>query len=353
MGEISQSFGNTLGKMRYLITTIKDQSSSLQGIGGELAENMARTAQAIDAITVHIMKMTEQTGMQAAGVTQNSNSVGEIMNIVNNLDEQIIIQSEYVAKSSQAIESMLQNIRLVSETLLKNTNNIAVLTSSSEVGRRDLQKVSDELEQIAKESEGIVAINSVMETIASQTNLLSMNAAIEAAHAGESGKGFAVVAGEIRKLAESSGQQSKTTADMLKKIKSSIDAIVKSMAVVFDRFESIEQEIKTVSHQEESINSMMKDQEKSSQDVLYAVRELNKTTDMVKQGSGNMTAKSKDVISESNNLVKITAEITDGMHEMAAGAEDMNKTVLRVNEISGKNKQSIETLSLEITKFKV
>jgi methyl-accepting chemotaxis protein len=314
---------------------------------------MTRTARAIDGITAHVRKMTDQTGKQAAGVVQNSGSVGEVMDIVNNLDKEINIQSDYVAKSSQAIENMLQNIRLVSETLLKNTNNIAVLTSSSEVGRRDLQKVSEELKEIAKESEGIVAINSVMENIASQTNLLGMNAAIEAAHAGESGKGFAVVAGEIRKLAESSGQQSKTTADMLKKIKSSIDAIVISMDVVFERFESIEEEIKTVSSQEENINAMMKDQERSSQDVLYAIMELNKTTDMVKQGSRNMTVKSRDIINESDNLVNITTEITSGMHEMAAGAEDINNTVLRVNKISGKNRQNIETLSAEITKFKV
>ena len=353
MGEISQAFGYTREEIRGLIKMLITQSRALQSVGEELADQMSRTTQAVDGITSSIKQMRTQAGKQAAGVEETGESVNHIMETVNRLHEQISIQSGNVSQSSTAIDGMLNNINLVVETLARNTKNVAILTESSEVGRRDLQKVSEDLQEIARQSEGLLEINAVMENIASQTNLLSMNAAIEAAHAGEAGKGFAVVAGEIRKLAESSGQQSKTTAEMLKKIKTSIDTITQSMQVVFEHFESIEREVKTVAGQEESIRSMMAEQERDSHHVLEAIKQLTSITGKVKQSSEDMSIKSREVISESAELERITGELTGGMSDMAEGAEQINKAVLRVNEISGENKNSINTLTAEIAKFKV
>jgi methyl-accepting chemotaxis protein len=192
-----------------------------------------------------------------------------------------------------------------------------------------------------------------MENIASQTNLLSMNAAIEAAHAGEAGKGFAVVADEIRKLAESSSEQSKTIGGILKKIKASIDTITQSTAVVLKHFEAIEEEVKTVSSQESSIRNAMEEQEKGSQDILEAIVQLRETTGQVKRDAGIMSSESDSVIRQSRDLEKITYEVANGMDEMASGAEQINVAVIRVNEISGDNKSDIDTLAGEISRFKV
>jgi methyl-accepting chemotaxis protein len=172
-----------------------------------------------------------------------------------------------------------------------------------------LQEVAANIQEIARESAGLLEINAVMENIASQTNLLSMNAAIEAAHAGESGKGFAVVASEIRKLAESSTAQSKTIGAVLKKIKDSIDRITKSTDGVLVKFEIIGAGIQTVTDQEKAVRDAMEEQGSGSKDILEAISRLKELTDLVKERSSEMLRGSQEVIGESRGLGHLTEEI--------------------------------------------
>jgi methyl-accepting chemotaxis protein len=258
-----------------------------------------------------------------------------------------------VAKSSSAIEEMIANIQSVTKTLEKNSESVKDLMDSSEIGRVGLEEVSTDIQKIARESEGLLEINAVMENIASQTNLLSMNAAIEAAHAGEAGKGFAVVADEIRKLAESSGEQSKTISAVLKKIKESIDKITKSTDNVLNKFEAIDNGVKTVSEQSANIRNAMEEQSVGSQQILEVIGQLNEITQQVKSSSLEMLEGSKEVITEGRNLEMVTQEIANGMNEMAAGADQINVAVNRVNDISGQNKDNIDTLVQEVSRFKV
>ena len=202
-------------------------------------------------------------------------------------------QAAAVSQSSAAIEEMIFNIQSVTDTLSKNSNNVKQLMEVSETGRTGLNEVAADIQEIARESESLLEINSVMQNIASQTNLLSMNAAIEAAHAGEVGKGFAVVADEIRKLAESSGIQSKTISAVLKKIKSSIDKITRSTGNVLNKFEAIDSGVKTVFSQEGSILTAMEEQGRGSQQVLQGIAEVNDITHQVEETSHQLLEDSK------------------------------------------------------------
>jgi methyl-accepting chemotaxis protein len=353
IGDLARYFNATLEKIKNLVITIKNQSVILFDIGTELAGNMTETAAAINEITANIQSIKGRVINQSASVTETNATMEQITVNIDKLDNHVNHQSTSVAQSSSAIEEMLANIQSVTQTLVKNAVNVKELIDASEAGRTGLQEVAADIQEIARESAGLLEINAVMENIASQTNLLSMNAAIEAAHAGEAGKGFAVVADEIRKLAESSGEQSKTISAVLKKIKDSIDKITKSTDSVLNKFEAIDSGVKIVSDQEENIRNAMEEQGVGSKQILEAIGQLNDATQMVKNGSDEMLEGSRQVIQESKNLEMATQEITNGMNEMATGADQINVAVNRVNTISSQNKENIDVLVREVSKFKV
>ncbi|MDR2607100.1 MAG: methyl-accepting chemotaxis protein [Treponema sp.] len=353
IGDIAKIFNETIDKIKNLVLTIKNQSTALFDIGNELASNMTETAAAVNEITANIQSIKGRVINQSASVTETNATMEQITVNIEKLNDLVDRQGESVTQSSSAIEEMLANIQSVSQTLSKNADNVKGLMEASEIGRMGLQEVASDIQGIARESEGLLEINAVMENIASQTNLLSMNAAIEAAHAGEAGKGFAVVADEIRKLAENSGEQSKTISDVLKKIKDSIDKITKSTDSVLNKFEAIDGGVKTVADQEENIRNAMEEQSAGSKQILDAIGQLNEATQTVKDGSNQMLEGSEQVIQESKNLESVTQEITNGMNEMAVGADQINSAVNQVNSISVENKGSIDILMKEVAKFKI
>jgi methyl-accepting chemotaxis protein len=353
IGDLARDFNNTMGKIKNLIMNVKKEAGVLSEIGNTLASNMIETAAAVNQITANIQSIEGRIINQSASVTETHATMEQVVVNINKLNGHVENQIHNVSQASSAIEEMVANISSVTETLIKNSGNVIALKEASEIGHSGLQEVAADIQEIARESEGLLEINAVMENIASQTNLLSMNAAIEAAHAGEAGKGFAVVADEIRKLAESSSEQSKTIGTVLKKIKGSIDQITHSNENVLNRFEAIDSSVKIVSEQEKNVRKAMEEQGQGSKQILEGVGNVNEITRQVKSGSNEMLEGAKEVIQESNNLEKATQEITNGMNEIASGADQINVAVHHVNEISAKNREGIDTLIREVSRFKV
>jgi hemerythrin-like metal-binding protein len=180
-----------------------------------------------------------------------------------------------------------------------------------------------------------------------------MNAAIEAAHAGETGKGFAVVADEIRRLAENSAEQSKTIGTVLKKIADSIVSIQQAASGVLGKFEAIDSGVRSVMDEEERIRGAMEKQSAGSRQILEALEKLNDITRQVQIGAGEMQKECGEVIQEGKNLETAAAEISDGITEISSRTGEVNNAVERLREIGDKNVRNIETLGRAVSKISI
>ena len=352
IGELSNYFNLTLEKIRNLVGIIKYKINALSNTGFELSANMSKTTKAINYISANFENIRGMETSQKNGAAEANKALEDIKTNIDSLGKLVEDQADSVNTSSSAIEEMTANIHSVTNTLIENSKNVDFLTEASGNGKTGLQLVAQEIQEIARESENLMEINAVMDTIASQTNLLSMNAAIEAAHAGEAGKGFAVVAAEIRKLAESSAQQSKTTADMLKKIKASIDNITKSSNQVLARFEAIDTGVKTVSELEHDIRRTMEEQEIGGKQILESVSRLKEITESVKKGSRDMSGSGEKLMKKTNEFINISNQVVSGMNEIVSGAlQEIQAAVGNVDEMSRENDQNFNDLKQETEKF--
>ena len=351
--DLSNYFNETIAKIGSSIKSVGKSSNVMQSIGDELSSNMTETASAINEITANIDGVKQQTLNQAASVTETSSTVEEIIRTIEQLNGSIETQSESVAQSSASIEEMVANIASITQSLEKSDNMVKMLSTATSEGKTTLVTSNTVTQKIADESGGLIEASSVIQNIASQTNLLAMNAAIEAAHAGESGKGFAVVADEIRKLAEESSVQGKTITDTLKNLSDDIIGLAESSKIVEEKFNAIFQLAENVRGMSAELTAAMREQENGSREVLAAIKNINSVTVEVKNGSEEMLIGGKGVANEMQKLDSLTAVIKDSMNEMSAGVSQINNAVNEVNELAMKNKQSIEGLAGEVGKFKV
>ena len=351
--DIARYFNETIRKIADSIRSIETNTADMEVTSVNLADNMLETASAIRQITATTETVKEKMTNQAASVTETAATVEQIIRTIKQLNSNIEMQVGSVAQSSSSIEQMVANIASIGQTLGKTDQIIKEFVSATGDGKATLATSNTVTQKIAEESGSLMEASNVIQHIASQTNLLAMNAAIEAAHAGEAGKGFAVVADEIRKLSEDSAMQGKTITATLKSLTGEIETLSASSKIVEGKFNLIFELAEQIKSMSDLLTAAMKEQENGSKEILSAIKNINIVTTEVQAGSEEMLKGGEGAAQEMRTLDELTRTITDSMNEMASGAIQINNAVQEVNAMTQKNRQSIEKLAAEVGKFKI
>jgi iron only hydrogenase large subunit-like protein len=222
---------------------------------------------------------------------------------IGSLSSHISETATSVLNSSSAIEEIVQHIHSIHETLEQNAQTVLKLNASSKKGKDCILEIGELINQVAVQSDVLIAACNMIGDIAEQTNILGMNAAIEASHAGDAiGKGFAVVAGEIRKLADSSGHQAEEITKSLKSIKTLIINSTQSSARAHEQFDTIVSLVNAVNEEEINIKNAMEVQSSNGLQVVNALNEVNKLILKIKDESAALLSSGTSVLQRIQSL---------------------------------------------------
>ena len=353
IGQILTSLNTAIDHSHSMLSVLHDEVDKMKAVGSDLSSNMEETAAAIRQIGGNVMNVKEKAITQSASVTETVATVEQINGKLNRLVQGIETQTENISESSAVITHMAENTVRISKTLEESNALIKTVYGQTKLGKDGARTANEVVTQIAERSEALLEASQVIQNIASQTNLLAMNAAIEAAHAGEAGKGFAVVADEIRKLAEESNTQGKQIGVVIKESTEIIGRLTEAGSQAEKTFIDVYESVSKISEKEDLIVQVMYEQETNGKQVLEAIKKINEVTAEVSSGSAEMLEGGNQIAVEMRKLADITRETTDSMNEIASGAEQITNAVEEVNEITQKNKVSIENLANEVGKFKL
>ncbi|MBR5580997.1 MAG: hypothetical protein IKW26_06860 [Treponema sp.] len=339
--------------MRDIIKNIDISVKETQNTASVMITNIEASESHVQSVVDNVSDVKNEMINQAAGVEETQATINTIARTMDQLNRNIENQAASVVESSAAIEQMVANIRSVTSILEKNKDAVNKLFKAAMDGQQSIESAVSTSRQIYQESEGLLETNDVIKHIAEQTNMLAMNAAIEAAHAGDAGRGFAVVADEIRKLAEDSSAQSLLISTRLQELGESINNVSNNTLEIEKIFTSIYELAESVQNQETVILQAMEEQSAGSDQILIAMHAINEVTSSVKNGSSSMMQGTKEISIEMNKLSDITQQITDSMNRVYDSTTNIAQSLRVVDDSTAQNETVLENLSDKVAVFKI
>jgi methyl-accepting chemotaxis protein len=306
--------------LKSFATNLKRSISLIQNLAGEnrsINSDINSTAndasQVIEEISIEMAAISAQSEELCESIELAHEALRDIRVVIANEDALITEQTVMVEQSTAAVTRMIAAIRSVAQRIEENSVSALHLARVTQLGATRLRETSDNVITLNKRIESIQEMADLIKTISEQTNLLSMNAAIEAAHAGESGRGFAVVAAEIRKLAEASGRSSSS-------ISSSINSIISLIAMTAESAE-------TTTEAFVAIGRGVQEAQDSHSIIAQSARELE-------HGGGQ-------ILEAMQRLRGVSNSVTEGLSQIRNAESEVAKTIARYNQQIEANEQSI------------
>lgn len=353
VGVLSESFNKFLEKLNNLILKIKNTVSLTRKNTDSLASNAEEISSAIHEINSTTNFLAGKFENLANEMQKSRLAMNQLNEFNSNVVKLIDSQSAATTESFAAIEQLLtsiQNISNMAEEKKKLSND---LISQAEQGKENMKNTLEGIQSIARSAKIIVDLIKVINDIADKTNLLAMNAAIEAAHAGDSGKGFAVVADEIRKLSDMTSKNAKDVSGSLQQI---INDIKNTEIVTNKTNDSINQIMKGISEITNAMTeilSAMQESSLASKHINEALSNLLQISERVRTSSIEMSKNLGDIDNMFTKVSDLSQENLIGLKEINESIREISESFANLTKLSSLNMISINEVASDISKFKV
>ena len=353
LGTIAGMVNTFCGHLGNGIRDIKDGQRDLSEVGSRMEENALGMADSITRISASAEQVLAKTNDQKESANSSSESIRQTALHIKALEESITAQTVRMSDASSAVEEMVGNISSISAVTEKMAAQFKTVEEAAVEGSRIQKESGNRIHAIVGQSEALQEANLIIATIAARTNLLAMNAAIEAAHAGESGRGFSVVADEIRKLAENSSIESRKINIELKQIVQSIKQIVKDSETSETAFAEVARRINETEELVFEVDSAIREQKTGAGQVIESLRAMNEITVKVRDGSREMSRGNETMLKEIGALRDSAGEISASMEDVSASIRKLNSGAHEVSDLAEGTRLSIQKISAIADSFEV
>ncbi|MDR0670325.1 MAG: methyl-accepting chemotaxis protein, partial [Treponema sp.] len=318
LGTIAGMINSFCENMQGGVRDIKNGEKELSGAGGRLEENASIMASSLGEVSVSTEQIRSSLEDQLRSASTSAAAVNQIARNIESLEGSIGTQAASMNAASAAVEEMLGNISSINTMTKKMVDQFTSLEEAAREGGRVQKESGDRIGEIVVQSQTLQGANKIISTIAAQTNLLAMNAAIEAAHAGNAGQGFAVVADEIRKLAENSSNESRNIGNELKQIVETINLVVKGANAATEAFAQVSARIADTQNLVSQVENAIQEQSAGTDQVLRSLKVMNDVTAEVKTGAREMSGGNESMLQELSYLRNSAQEISSRMDAISS-----------------------------------
>lgn len=349
IGDLANSFNRMIGNMRRLIDEVLQIGGVVFNTSKELANNAENTTSATKQVALAMSEMAASNIQEQTRIHETSEFIGQLNESIRNISNGAQIQANSVQDTTNVMDRMVQSIEEVAGMAqeLQGANNQT--TDVAHQGKQAVEKTMQEMERIknsvfetagrikvlGEQSNQIGQIIQVIDDIAGQTNLLALNAAIEAARAGEHGKGFAVVADEVRKLAERSSKATKEIADLITTIQTGTGKAVEAMQNDTTEVEIGFRVAQDASHALENIISMIDKATQQIKIISTAAEQMSSNTDLVVKSVESVAEITTESLASTEEMTSNSEQVVDSIQAIFSLSEQSAATTNGVSSSAG------------------
>ena len=353
MQDIATDFNLFIRKLRNIISQIKSVSNTTLGIKQNLLDDTEETNRQVGLISENVEQINFSVKRLGNTVGNARTSVDKIISSINGLSDQIVSQNTMIEESSASITQMISSIDSVADITSKKQAVTEELVETTKKGLNVVTRSMDSVQEVNNQLEGINNMATVISDIAEQTNILSMNAAIEAAHAGEFGKGFAIVAEQIRSLAASSNVSSNNIKELLININRTMKETSELSAEAIVSIQEIEVEINRFVQAFEEINQSSSELKIGGREIIEAIQLLRDTSAKVDESSSsikNLTGTVEQAVTETST---VSEDVIMRVSQISSQTGNIIDSMKRVNNSTKEIENAGNELDEQVRRFKV